>query len=92
LETGTEESLQEEFRDIQLIFNVLFGESCRARCMATAMGPPEVKIATLSLRLPAERHFVRPEFTLEQNSNQVSTPGGQIAPLTHLPMTTWNNF
>jgi len=36
--------------------------------------------------------FPRPEFTREQNSSQVSTPGGQIAPRTHLPMTASNSF
>jgi hypothetical protein len=60
--------------------------------MATAMGPPEVKIATLAPRLSPGRNFVRPEFTLEQNSSQVSTPGGQISSRTHLPMTASNNF
>ena len=85
-------SLQDELRDIQLTFNVLPAESCSARCMPTAMGPPEVKIATLSPWPPAERNFVRPEFTLEQNSNQVSTPGGQISSRTHLLITASNNF
>src|SRR5260370_746127 len=75
-------SLQEEFRDIQLTCKVRSGESCKARCTATAVGPPEVKIATRSPRRPAERNFERPEFTRAQNSSQVSTPAGTLSPCT----------
>src|SRR5579864_77381 len=85
-------SLQEEFRDIQLTCKVRSAESCKARCTAIAVGPPEVKIATRFPRRPAERNFAKPEFTREQNSSQVSTPSGAISPCTHFPMTASNNF
>ena len=60
--------------------------------MATAIGPPEVKIAIRSPRPPADKNDIRPESTREQNSDQGSTPRGQIKPHAHLVMTASNNF
>src|SRR5277367_4197503 len=85
-------SLQEEFCDIQLTPSVTWSESFRARCMATAMGPPEEKMATCLPRWAEARNLVRPEFTRAQNSCQVSTPCGVSSAFTHLPMTVSNNF
>ena len=85
-------SLQEEFCDIQLTPRVAAGERLSARCMATAIGPPEEKMATCSPRWPEARNLVRPEFTRAQNSCQVSTPCGASSAFTHLPITVSNNF
>src|SRR5260370_39383578 len=85
-------SLQEQLRDIQLTCKVCCGERFSARCMATAIGPPDVTLATRSPRPPAARNFARPRFTREQNSDHVSTPSDGIAPLTHLPTTRSNTF
>src|SRR5271170_5634964 len=85
-------SLQDELRDIQVICNVLSGESCNARCEATASGPPEVKIATHSPCAPTSRNLSSPEFTRAQNCGQVSTPFTWIAPRTQSPITASNSF
>src|SRR5712664_16210 len=85
-------SLQEQLRDIQLTCKVSCAERFRARCMATAIGPPDVTLATRSPGPPAARNFASPRFTREQNSDHVSTPSDGIAPLTHLPMTASNKL
>src|SRR5260370_25558713 len=73
-------SLQEEFRDIQLTCKVRSGDSCKARCTAMAVGPPDVKIATCFPPRPAEGNFDKAAVTLDPNYTQRPTPPRAILP------------
>ena len=85
-------SLYEQFRDIQVTWSVFCTERSKARCIATAIGPPEVNITDCSPGFDCDMNREIPEFTRLQNSVQVSTPGTIRSPVTQSPIILAKSF
>src|SRR5947208_6359818 len=66
-------SLNEQFRDIQATRRVSSAERCRARLTATLMGPPEVKMASLSPLQDLTRNADRARFTRDRKSTRLNS-------------------
>src|SRR5438270_1798894 len=83
-------SLKAQLRTIQAVFSVASVESPRARCIATPTGPPELKIAICSPRLPLEESCENPRCTRVQKSGQGSISFSGSRPSAQRPITTSN--
>src|ERR1700739_703470 len=85
-------SLNEQFRTIQVVRSVSCDERCRERRMAPPSSPPEQKTASCWPRPFADTHCDKPRSTRVQNSVHDSTEGSTTSPSTHLVISNWNIF
>src|SRR5580658_250483 len=85
-------SLNETLRDIQVSCSVSSADKWRARRMAAAIGPAEVKTTALADGGVLRATCASPRSTREQNSCHDSMPSAVISPATHLLITASNNF
>ncbi len=83
-------SVNEALRDIQVNCRVSACDKCKARRMATPIGPPEVKTTESPAGVALFTMVAIPRSTRAQKSCQDSTSSTTNSPLTHMPMTASN--